>query len=240
MKLLAVSDIHGNVEAVKMLRERERNQFDAVVVAGDIGSKAATEIMAILATFACPVMYVLGNWDRDVPYDLNFGPTCHHLHLSSIECGGWAFAGFSGLPAGWGKNPIAAALRQEVENKHAFASPDKADYLNDLRSASNEAQRLNRQELAAVINGSRAGPSRTIVVTHERLFRVESRLGWRSHFPVWPSTWVPVENVQRRKVCKRLGIGQSSDCPPCNQSALHLEGPAQHQRRQLHDHRDRR
>ena len=62
LKLLAVSDIHGNVEAVKMLRERERNQFDAVVVAGDIGGKAATEIMGVLATFACPVMYVLGNW----------------------------------------------------------------------------------------------------------------------------------------------------------------------------------
>jgi len=176
MKLLAVSDIHENVEAVKMLRERERNQFDAVVVAGDIGSKAATEIMAILATFACPVLYVLGNWDRDLPYDLSFGPTCHHLHLRSIECGGWAFAGFSGLPAGWGKNPIAAALRQEVEKKYSFASPNKAERLSDLRSASNEAQRLNRQALAAVITGSRAGPSRTIVVTHERLFRVESDL----------------------------------------------------------------
>ena len=109
----------------KMLRERERNRFDAVVVAGDIGSKAATEIMAILATFACPVLYVLGNWDRDLPYDLSFGPTCHHLHLRSIECGGWAFAGFSGLPAGWGKNPIAAALRQEVEKKYTFASPNR-------------------------------------------------------------------------------------------------------------------
>lgn len=176
MRLLAVSDIHGNVEAVKMLRERERNRFDAIVVAGDIGGKAATEIMAILATFACPVLYVLGNWDRDLAYDLNFGPSCHHLHLRSIECGGWAFAGFSGLPAGWGKNPIAAALKREVEKKHALATPSRADRSGDLRRASTEAERLNRQELAAVIKGSRAGPGRTIVVTHERLFRVEADL----------------------------------------------------------------
>jgi len=41
MRLLAISDIHGNVEAVRRLRGRERNAFDAVVVAGDIGSDAA-------------------------------------------------------------------------------------------------------------------------------------------------------------------------------------------------------
>jgi predicted phosphodiesterase len=176
MRLLAVSDIHGNVEAVRMLRERERNRFDAVVVAGDIGGKAAIGIMAILATFACPVLYVFGNWDRDLDYDLSFGPTCHHLHLRSVECGGWVFAGFSGLPAGWGQNPIAAALRHEMESRHGLVPPDKADLSGDLRRVSNDAQRLNRQELAAVIKGSRAGPGRTIVVTHERLSRVERDL----------------------------------------------------------------
>jgi predicted phosphodiesterase len=176
MKLLGLSDIHGNVEAVRKLRERERSEFDAVVVAGDIGGKAATEIMGILATFACPVMYVFGNWDRQLPYDSDFGPVCHHLHLRSVACGGWAFAGFSGLPTSWGMNPIATALLQEVKGKHVAASPDNADYLSDLRKASEEAGRLNRRKLAAVVKGSPAGPSRTIVVTHDRLFRIESDL----------------------------------------------------------------
>lgn len=164
MKLLAVSDIHGNVEAVHMLRERERNEFDAVIVAGDIGGKAATEIMNILASFACPVMYVFGNWDNQLPYDTDFGSACHHLHLRSVECGGWAFAGFSGLPVSWGMNPIAKAFKEGGKSKGAFASPD------------DEVLRLNRQALAAVIKGSRAGPSRTVVVTHERLYRVEADL----------------------------------------------------------------
>lgn len=176
MKLLAVSDIHGKVEAVKTLRACERNRFDAVVVAGDIGGKAAPEIMAMLATFACPVLYILGNWDRDLPYDCDFGPSCHHLHLRSVECSGWAFAGFSGLPAGWGKNPIATALKQELTDKHLRPSRVDEGYGRDLRQAGKDALRLNRQALAKVISTSSPGPRRTIVVTHERLSHVERDL----------------------------------------------------------------
>jgi Icc-related predicted phosphoesterase len=145
VKLLAVSDIHGNVEAVHLLRERERNVFDAVIVAGDIGGGAAPEILNILASFACPIMYVFGNWDNQLPYDTDFGSACHHLHLRSVECGGWAFAGFSGLPTSWGMNPIAKALKEGVKRKDAVVAPD------------DEVLRLNRRELAAVINGSRVG-----------------------------------------------------------------------------------
>jgi Icc-related predicted phosphoesterase len=114
MRLLAISDIHGNVDAVHRLRGREDNAFNAVVVAGDIGGDAAAEIMDILVSFACPVLYIYGNWDRRLPYDSDFGPTCHHLHLRSVECCGWNFAGISGLPTSWGLNPIAATLRQDV------------------------------------------------------------------------------------------------------------------------------
>ena len=132
MRLLAISDIHGNVEAVGKLRGREGNRFDAVLVAGDIGAEAAAEIMDILASFACPVLYVYGNWDRRLPYDLDFGPTCHHLHLRPVECCGWRFAGISGLPTSWGLNPIAAALRQDVNRKYRSASSDNAEFLSAL------------------------------------------------------------------------------------------------------------
>ncbi|HEX9464485.1 MAG TPA: metallophosphoesterase family protein [Alphaproteobacteria bacterium] len=166
MRLLAVSDIHGNVDAVRRLRDRERNDFDAVVVAGDIGSTAAPDILGLLASFACPVLYVFGNWDSKLPYDASFGPNCHHLHLRSVECGGWAFAGFSGLPAHWGLNPLAAAMEQELRPRRQTA--DRAAKRRHAR----EVQRRNRASLADVIASSRAGQKRTIVVTHERQYRV--------------------------------------------------------------------
>ena len=38
MRLLAFSDIHNNLVAVRKLRALEKNTFDAIVVAGDIGA----------------------------------------------------------------------------------------------------------------------------------------------------------------------------------------------------------
>ncbi len=155
MRLLGVSDIHGNVEAVRKLREHEGNTFDAVVVAGDIGGEAAAEIMGLLASFACPVLYVYGNWDRRLPYDADFGPSCHHLHLRPVECGGWTFAGISGIPRSWGLNPIAAEL------------------LGAGRETEREVLLQNKLALAAAIGKSTADLRRTVVVAHDRLFGID-------------------------------------------------------------------
>lgn len=105
MRFLLASDIHNNVAAVRKLRDVENNRFDAVVVAGDIGSKAAAEILGILATFECPVLYVFGNWDSRLGYDEDFGATCRHLHLEPHACGPLSFVGFSGCP------PVGDAIR---------------------------------------------------------------------------------------------------------------------------------
>jgi len=173
MRLLAISDIHGNMKAVRRLRGRAHDAFDAVVVAGDIGGDAAAEIMDILASFACPVLYVYGNWDRRLPYDLDLGPTCHHLHLRPVECCGWHFAGISGLPTSWGLNPIAAALRQNVNRKYPSASPKNAEAMNAIRKADREALLLNRSALAAALKESNAAPGRTVLVAHDRLFGID-------------------------------------------------------------------
>jgi Icc-related predicted phosphoesterase len=63
MRLLALFDIHNNVSCVRKLREQETNRFGALVVAGDIGRQRAAEVLAILKTFACPIVFVNGNWD---------------------------------------------------------------------------------------------------------------------------------------------------------------------------------
>jgi predicted phosphodiesterase len=68
MRLLAFSDIHHNLVAVRKMRALENNSFDAIIVAGDIGNESAADFFGILATFKCPVMYVYGNWDNKLGY----------------------------------------------------------------------------------------------------------------------------------------------------------------------------
>jgi len=58
MKLLALSDIHNNLITVRKMRAQERNVFDAIVIAGDLGGDAVEGLFGILKTFKCPIMYV--------------------------------------------------------------------------------------------------------------------------------------------------------------------------------------
>lgn len=242
MRVLATSDIHGNVDAVRKLRKQERNNFDAVVVAGDIGSDEADEIFEIFASFDCPVLYVYGNWDYKLTYDRTFDPRCNHLHLEPFKLGPFTFVGFSGLPTHWGMNPIATRLKQEVDDKHrqvigTLAELEAAEkiavekikaehdehvaeidvriedrrrrqYQNEISRLVTQRDRLiykaakpvrdirerkaykaylaeherifpmilrlNRKALADVV--ARADPSRTIIVTHERLTHVSDDL----------------------------------------------------------------
>ncbi len=110
MKILALSDIHNNVAAVRKLRHQENNIFDAVIVAGDIGSEAADENFEVLSTFKCKILYVYGNWDSTLKYDRTFGEYCIHLHTNMVEIDDIAITGFSGCDTKWGRNPIAMEL----------------------------------------------------------------------------------------------------------------------------------
>ena len=148
MKILVLSDIHNNLVAVRRMRDREHNVYDAVVVGGDIGNASALKFFEILSTFECPVLYVYGNWDQELDYDAAFPGDTRLIHLNAIEIGGFYFTGFSGCPTKWGKNPIALKL-------------------GDAPSASTRALDLNRNALRRVI--APIDPLRTIVVTHERL-----------------------------------------------------------------------
>ena len=94
MKILAISDIHNNLACVQKLRAQEANAYDVIAVAGDIGTRAADEIFATLASFACPIVYVHGNWDR-MPDDAKFGAGAHLVHLETVKVGSLTFAGYS-------------------------------------------------------------------------------------------------------------------------------------------------
>jgi hypothetical protein len=116
--MLAVSDIHNNLSCVKKLRAHEPNRFDAVVVAGDMGSDTARECLQVLSTFGCPVVYVYGNWDYRLDYAATFSPSAKLLHIEPIEVGRIVFAGFSGCPTHWGENPLAREIIETVAKRH--------------------------------------------------------------------------------------------------------------------------
>jgi predicted phosphodiesterase len=153
MRLLAISDIHNNLVAVRRLRAQEANDFDALVVAGDLGNAAASQIFEILASFKCPVLYVYGNWDHALDYASAPFPDFHLIHQDVVTLGGYHFSGFSGCPTQWGKNPIARKLAE---------APD----------ARERTLKLNREGLRKELKRSSVDPRKTIIVTHERLARL--------------------------------------------------------------------
>ena len=153
MRLLAISYIHNNLVAVRRLRALERNDFDAIVVAGDLGNAAASQIFEILASFKCPVLYVYGNWDHALDYVSAPFPDFHLIHQDVVTVGGYHFTGFSGCPTQWGRNPIARKLA-------------------DAPDARERTLRLNRDGLREVLKRAGADPRKTIIVTHERLGRL--------------------------------------------------------------------
>ncbi|MCK3776674.1 metallophosphoesterase family protein [Ensifer sesbaniae] len=159
MRFLLLSDIHDNLSAVQKMRAQEANSFDALIVAGDIGSDRTQQIFDVLATFGCPVLYVYGNWDHKLAYDASFGDTCHHLHLVPFESGPVTFVGFSGCTVNWGQNPEAQRLYQEVGDAHSVIIRT----LNDAKIEEDQAKSVVEAEYAASVDAltatSRRSPS---------------------------------------------------------------------------------
>ncbi|MDB5610061.1 MAG: hypothetical protein JWP25_6961 [Bradyrhizobium sp.] len=192
MRLLAFSDIHHNLVAVRKLRALEQNSFDAIIVAGDIGSESAAAFFRILATFKCPVMYVYGNWDNELGYKTSFGRHCHLIHSNIITIGNISFTGFSGCPTHWGKNPIVRKLYRQIEAENkgvvdALRSGTRPaqgirrtkayqKYTRQLRSAGNEVLKLNRESIRHAIRKAEIDPRRCVIVTHQRLTRLSEEV----------------------------------------------------------------
>ncbi|QND47702.1 hypothetical protein HB780_18695 [Rhizobium lusitanum] len=159
-RLLALSDIHNNVNAVRQLKAREGNNYDAMIVAGDIGSDAASEIFEVLRSFECPVLYVFGNWDHSLKYDRAFGDRCHHVHLAPFRIGELSIVGetIDGIDPEW------ELLRSEIETEDPTNIP----------AVKKEFSARQRAKLSAIVETE--GPERTIVVSHYRLTKTQSFL----------------------------------------------------------------
>ncbi|MBS7288829.1 MAG: metallophosphoesterase family protein, partial [Candidatus Freyarchaeota archaeon] len=99
MKVVAFSDVHGNVAALRGAKERivDRVKPDVVVVCGDIthlgGAEVALQVLKVLEGFR--VFYVWGNMDsvgRNLQLPLD-GMECIHGRVVSL--GGVDFIGLS-------------------------------------------------------------------------------------------------------------------------------------------------
>ncbi|WP_456367605.1 metallophosphoesterase [Thermococcus sp.] len=100
MKILAITDVHGNVKMVKALTQvLKRVEPDVIVIAGDIthfnNANVARKVLSPLLETETPLLSVHGNCDgRDVPElleELGIG-----IHNSRKEVKGVGFVGVGG------------------------------------------------------------------------------------------------------------------------------------------------
>lgn len=92
MKLLALSDLHGDYSHIEAIR-RKAGHFDAVLIAGDITDFGPDErALDLLAMFEEPVLAVPGNCDNPSLLKLLDGTTIN-LHNSCHTMEGLTFVG---------------------------------------------------------------------------------------------------------------------------------------------------
>ncbi len=95
MKLLALSDLHGDYSHIEAIRSRARD-FDAVLIAGDLTNFGPDEhALELLKMFTEPVFAVPGNCDNPSLLKLLDGNAIN-LHNSCHKMGGLTFVGHGG------------------------------------------------------------------------------------------------------------------------------------------------
>jgi len=95
MKLLALSDLHGDYSHIETIRNKA-GDFDAVLIAGDITNFGPDEhALELLKMFREPVLAVPGNCDNPSILKL-LDENAINLHNSSHTLGGLTFIGLGG------------------------------------------------------------------------------------------------------------------------------------------------
>jgi len=97
MKLLALSDLHGDYSYVKSIIEKA-GDFDVALIAGDLTDFGHDEkALEVLRMFEVPVLAVPGNCDHpSILKILDENKNTVNLHNSVYEIGGLTFIGLGG------------------------------------------------------------------------------------------------------------------------------------------------
>jgi Icc-related predicted phosphoesterase len=99
MKILAVSDLHCDAKATRMVVAESANA-DVVVAAGDYGIRGerSVETLAGMTDIDCPIVLVSGNHDplAEIQEFCKERENWHLLHGSAVEISGVVFLGVGG------------------------------------------------------------------------------------------------------------------------------------------------
>ncbi len=101
MKLLVISDLHGNFKRIEqLLKQFHHHTPDIVVISGDLTHYGSisdiTDILNKLSTLAIPIFFVPGNLDPlDFQDQVNIQQTTN-LHGTSVDFNTYTFIGIGG------------------------------------------------------------------------------------------------------------------------------------------------
>lgn len=159
IEILTFSDIHNNISAVQSLRDQETNEYDAIVIAGDIGNYIWPEILAIIDTFECPAYFVYGNWDSRQPYIRQLSSNSILLNHTIEFHKGYYFTGFSGCETHWGMNPLLAkqidllnSIHQNEIAAHKKEQLDAKMRIDNLIKTVNSTYLKNRRSIKKAVS----------------------------------------------------------------------------------------
>lgn len=98
MRILAVADLHGSAEALRILRKSSPD-YELLVMAGDITHFGPVDYLrSILSAVDIPVVMVPGNCDPPGILDVS-ADNLHQIHRRRAEIAGMGFAGLGGAIA---------------------------------------------------------------------------------------------------------------------------------------------
>jgi putative phosphoesterase len=112
MKFIVISDIHGDIESVKKLKEKIKTEkCDGIIVAGDIGSLS---VLSPLQELNIPIYTILGN-DDNPGEKKNFSQFSNiiDIDLKVVKVNGFNIVGCGGAPGG----PFYAYNDKEIFKK---------------------------------------------------------------------------------------------------------------------------
>lgn len=178
VRFLVLSDIHDNIGHVRLLRDQEVNDFDALIVAGDIGDAIATQFFEVTDSFECPAYCVYGNWDNGMAYRPTLSKNARLLHHNIEQIGDLYLTGFSGCPSGWGNNPAFLSEMSQVDSRHR-------EVLDKLTQVQEQAAQYERagikvggtvRRITLDLPGSKPKPRRRLSQDEKALRRLNSEI----------------------------------------------------------------
>jgi len=102
MKILSISDIHGDLGTLQKMCEKiaNVNNFDLILIAGEIGSSSnykmqkAIDILYFLSELSPKIFFVKGSCGDNFN-DSELPKSVINIHLKHVYCNEWCFLGYS-------------------------------------------------------------------------------------------------------------------------------------------------